>query len=113
FDWNLTRCHELAGILKKTKVVCRDATSRAALELEHVDGADIFVSATRDDERNIMAAVLAKEVGARESLAVVHQPDFASLVGKLGIDHAVTPRASIANRVLKLVSQSSVSSLAI
>ncbi len=113
FDWNLTRCHELAGILKKTKVVCRDATSRAALELEHVDGADIVVSATRDDERNIMAAVLAKEVGAKESLAVVHQPDFASLVGKLGIDHAVTPRASIANRVLKLVSQSSVSALAI
>ena len=46
-------------------------------------------------------------------LAVVHQPDFASLVSKLDIDHAVTPRACIANRVLKLVNQEHVSSLVV
>lgn len=113
FDWNMARCKELAAALKKTKVVCRDATSRLSLEQEHVDGAHIFVAVTRDDERNIMASVLAKEVGAKETLAVVHQPDFAPLVSKLGIDHAVTPRACIANRILKLVSQRSVSSLAV
>lgn len=113
FDWNMNRCKELAAALKKTKVVCRDATSRVSLEQEHVDGADIFVSATRDDERNIMASVLAKEVGVKETLAVVHQPDFAPLVTKLGIDHAVTPRACIANRILKLVNQKRVSSLAV
>ena len=113
FDWNAQKCTELAAELKKTKVVCRDATSRLALEQEHVDGADIFVSVTHDDERNIMASVLAKEVGTKETLAVVHQPDFAPLVTKLGIDHAVTPRASFANRILKLANQERVSSLAI
>ena len=113
FDWNLARCNEMAAQLKKAKVVCRDATSRLALEQEHIDGFDIFVATTRDDERNIMASVLAKEVGVTETVAVVHQPDFAPLVGKLGIDHAVTPRACIANRVLKLVSQERVSSVAI
>jgi trk system potassium uptake protein TrkA len=113
FDWNMARCKELAAALTKTKVVCRDAASRLALEQEHVDGADIFVAVTRDDERNIMASVLAKEVGARETLAIVHQPDFAPLVDRLGIDHAVTPRTSIANRVLKLVGLKDVSSLAV
>ena len=38
---------------------------------------------------------------------------LAPLVGKLGIDHAVTPRAAIANRVLKLASQKRISSLAV
>jgi trk system potassium uptake protein TrkA len=104
FDWNMARCNELAAILKKTEVVCRDATSRLALEQEHVDNADLVISVTHDDERNILASVMAKEVGARQTLAVVHQPDFASLVTKLGIDHAVTPRACIANRILRLVS---------
>lgn len=113
FDWNLNRCNQLAGELKKTKVVCRDATSRLALEQEHVDGADIFVAATHDDERNIMASVLAKEVGAREALAVVHQPDFAPLVTKLGIDHAVTPRTCIANRIMRLVTTQQTQSLAV
>lgn len=113
FDWDSARCAYLASQLTKTKVVCRDATSRLALEQEHVNSADIFVAVTRDDERNIMASVLAKEVGARETLVVVHQPDFAPLVGKLGIDHAVTPRVSFANRILKLVNKERVSSLAI
>ncbi len=113
FDWNITRCNEMAAILTKSKVVCRDAASRLALEQEHVGGADIFVAVTRDDERNIMACVLAKEVGAKETLAIVHQPDFAPLVDRLGIDHAVTPRASVANRVLKLANQKNVSSLAV
>ncbi|MCH8203510.1 MAG: Trk system potassium transporter TrkA [Candidatus Hydrogenedentes bacterium] len=112
-EWNMARCNELAAVLKKTKVVCRDATSRLSLEQEHVDGADIFIAATHDDERNIMASVLAKEVGVREALAVVHQPDFAPLVAKLGIDHAVTPRACIANRILKLVNRERSSALAV
>lgn len=113
FDWNLARCHELAAKLKKVKVVCRDATSRLTLEQEHVEGADFFVSTTRDDARNILAAVLAKEIGAKRSIAVVHQYDFAPLVGKLGIDHAVTPRACLANRILKLVHEGGVSSLSV
>jgi trk system potassium uptake protein TrkA len=105
FEWNMTRCNELASQLKKTKVVCRDATSRMSLEQEHVADYDIFIAATHDDERNIMASVLAKEVGVRTALAVVHQPDFVPLVRKLGIDHAITPRACIANRVVKLTSR--------
>jgi trk system potassium uptake protein len=111
-EWNMPRCNELASELRKTKVVCRDATSRISLEQENVDNTDIFVAATHDDERNIMASVLAKEVGAKRTVAIVHQPDFAPLVRKLGIDHAVTPRSCIANRVLKLTSQAHSQSLA-
>lgn len=110
FDWDMKRCQYLAAQLTKAKVVCRDATSKVALEQEHVADWDVFVATTHDDERNIMAAVLAKELGAERTMTVVHQPDFASLVGKLGIDHAVTPRASLANRVLRLVHQSSTKS---
>lgn len=112
-DWNLQRCNQIAATLKKAKVVCRDATTRTSLEQEHVDQSDVFVSCTSDDERNIMASVLAKEVGVTQTISVVHQPDFAPLVRKLGIDHAVTPRASVANRILRLVHQKTVASLAV
>lgn len=112
-DWNPEKCRNLARQLERTTVVCRNGTSRAELEEEHVEDSDMFVATTDDDERNIMAGVLAKEIGATRAIAVVHEPDFASLVGKLGIDHVVTPRASLANRVLKLVHQDSVQSIAV
>jgi len=107
------RSRELAEQLPRVKVVCRDGTSRASLEQEHLDKIDVFVAATGDDERNIMAGVLAREVGARMSVAIVHQPDFAPLVERLGIDLAVTPRACIANSILKLVHLGQVTSLAV
>ncbi len=110
---NLKRCNDAAALLKRTNVVCQDGTSRLALEEEQIAKADVFVSTTNDDERNIMASVLAKELGAGQTVAVVHQPDFAPLVAKLGIDHAVTPRACIANRILTMVHQERVSSLAV
>ncbi len=112
-EWNMATCNTIAPLLKKTKVVCRDASSRDALEQEHVGGADMFIAATSDDERNIMACLLAKAVGAATAVSVVNQPDFASLVGKLGIDHAVTPRVSVANRILRLIHHRAVSAMGV
>lgn len=113
FDNNSGKCTDLASRLHRVAVVCRDATSRTELEQERVDRVDLFIATTSDDERNIMACVLASEVGAQKTLAVIHQPDFASLVNRLGIDHAVTPRAVITNRILRLVHQKQVSTLAV
>jgi trk system potassium uptake protein TrkA len=112
-DWDPNRCEYLSSELSKTEVICRDASSRTSLEEERVDQTDVFVATTNDDERNIMAGVLAKEVGAARCVAVVHQPDFAPLVAKLGIDHAVTPRACVANRVLRIVRRDSASSVTV
>ncbi|MFP4501754.1 MAG: Trk system potassium transporter TrkA [Candidatus Hydrogenedentota bacterium] len=113
FERRQERSEELSEKLTKAKVVCRDAVSRTSLEQEHIDEFDVFVAATRDDERNIMAGVLAKEVGVRDVVAIVHQPDFAPLVTRLGIDLAITPRASIANRIVRLMHQKEVTSLAV
>lgn len=113
FERHEGRSRRLAAKLNKAKVVMRDATSRVALEQEHVDSMDMFVATTGDDERNIMAAVLAKEAGAKSVVAIVHQPDFAPLVKRLGIDLAVTPRASIADRILKMIYRGNVTSLAV
>ena len=104
---------DLAAKLTKAKVVCRSGASRSALEQEHIDTVDVFVAGTKDDEKNIMAGVLAKEVGAKTVISVVHQPDFAPLVERLGVDMAVTPRACMANRILKLVHQDTMTSLAV
>ncbi len=94
------RCDHLASHLKHTVVVCRDATRRANLEEERVGSADIFVACTGDDENNIMASVEARDIGAQTIMALVSRPDYAHVVGKLGIDLAVSPREVVAKQVL-------------
>lgn len=94
------RCDFLASHLKQSVVVCRDATRRANLEEERVGSADIFVACTGDDENNIMASVEARDIGTKMIMALVGRPDYAHVVGKLGIDQAFSPREVVAKQVL-------------
>jgi len=98
-DVDRRRCEFLAAHLKHTTVVNADAQRRATLEEERVGSADVFVACTGDDEDSIMACVEARELGAKNILCIVDRPDYANVVGKLGIDHAVSPRDVIARQV--------------
>ncbi|MDH3716574.1 MAG: Trk system potassium transporter TrkA [Planctomycetota bacterium] len=97
------RCDFLSENLKQTTVVHNDATRRASMEEERVGTADVFVACTRDDEDNIMSCVTAREIGAKTIMAIIKRPDYAEVVGKLGIDQAVSPREVVARQVLSLL----------
>jgi trk system potassium uptake protein TrkA len=94
------RCEYLASHLKHATVVNADIKRRANLEEERVGSADVFAACTGDDEDNIMACVEARELGAKTILSIVGRPDYANVVGKLGIDGAVSPREVVAKQVL-------------
>ena len=98
------RCEWLASHLKDTVVVHRDATRRSNLEEEQVGSADVFIACTGDDENNIMAAVEARDIGAKKVITLVGRPDYAQVVGKLGIDQVVSPREVVAKQVLGYLS---------
>ncbi len=94
------RCEFLANQLRHTTVVHSDATRRVDLEEERVGKADFFAACMGDDEDNIMAGVEARELGAATILAIVGRPDYGNVVGKLGIDHVVSPRQVMAKEVM-------------
>ena len=94
------RCEFLASQLRHTTVIYGDATRRNDLEEERVGRADFFVACMGDDEDNIMAGVEARELGAANILAIVGRPDYGNVVGKLGIDHVVSPRQVMAKEVM-------------
>ena len=102
-DTDRDRCEFLAAHLKHTTVVNADAQRRANLEEERAGSADIFVACTGDDEDNIMACVEARELGAQRIMSIVSRPDYANVVAKLGIDHAVSPREVVAKQIKGLL----------
>ncbi len=100
---NRQRCEFLAEHLEHAEVLHADTLQRATLEEERVGSADVFVACTGDDEDNILACVEASELGAKKVYAVVSRPDYASVVHKLGIDRAVSPRQVVAEQVQGLL----------
>jgi trk system potassium uptake protein TrkA len=102
-DIDDTRCAFLAHNLKSATVVKANATRRNVLEEERVAAADVFVACMGDDEENIMASVEARELGTKSVMAIVGRPDYANVVGKLGIDLVVSPREVMAKQVMSLL----------
>jgi len=92
------------------QVVHGTATSGETLQSAGVASAELFVACTSVDERNLVACVEAKRLGAkqvtcflRSHTAQSNESDAVSLARSLGIDSVILPAARLAKEILKIV----------
>ncbi|TCT19289.1 Trk system potassium transporter TrkA [Thiobaca trueperi] len=85
------RAKGLGATLDRTLVLHGDATDEKLLAAENIDEMDFFLALTNDDENNIMAALLAKSLGARRVLALINRRAYADLLQADRIDIAISP----------------------
>lgn len=92
---NINKCHQTAEYLDRTVVLSGDASDTELLESEGIDETDLFVSVTNDDESNIMASMLAKNMRAKSTIALVNRMGYARLIDDSNvIDKSVSPQRS-------------------
>ena len=111
-DVDRHRCQELAEELPGALVLHGDATDQELLEMEGVAGIDGFVSLTGQDETNLLTGLLAKTVGARKVISLMHRVDYLPLMDRVGVDAAVSPRMSTVNAILRYVRRGEVHTVA-
>jgi trk system potassium uptake protein TrkA len=111
-DRDRRRCLELAEKLPRSLVLHADATDLELLEMEGVSGIDGFVSATGNDETNLLSSLLAKSAGAAKVVSLVHKFEYLRLVPKVGVDASVSPRMSTVNAILRYVRRGRVMTVA-
>ncbi|TWU57948.1 Trk system potassium transporter TrkA [Rubripirellula reticaptiva] len=102
------RCSHIAKILPNVTVVHANANRRSIMEDEGAGKVDYFVACTGSDESNIMAGVEARELGAARVMCVVGRPDYANVVGKLGIDRAVSERDVAARQIMGFLNEGAI-----
>lgn len=91
------RCQVISAKLNRTLVLQGLATDQRFLEQENVGHMDMVVAVTWDEEMNILACLLAKQLGAKKTIARVNKVPYIPLVKAVGIDHIVSPRISAIN----------------
>ena len=64
---------------------------------------ETIVAVTNDDEVNILASLLAKRAGCQRTITLVNSTNYAPLIGSLGIDAVVSPRATTVSNILQHV----------
>ncbi|MDA3953607.1 MAG: Trk system potassium transporter TrkA [Bacteroidales bacterium] len=86
------------------------ATSFETLKEAKVKKADLFIAVTYSEETNITAAIIAKKLGAKKTVARVDnyeyiEPENISHFTHLGIDYLIYPERIAAHEVVNLLGQ--------
>lgn len=106
------RCTRLVEELDKVIVLHGEGTDQELLLQENVKDVDYFVTASQDEEANILVSLLAKRLGARRSMALVTGLSYISLISTLGVDVVLNPQMAAVNRILRYIRRGKVLSVA-
>lgn len=101
---DLEIARQLSDMLSHVQIAHADGTSVQHLLEENVERVDLFLAMTGDDEVNLIACQLAKNLGAKQTIALAAKRDYGELHKVLGIDGVVSPRLLIAERIVRYVS---------
>ena len=104
---DLTRSKYLSESLEDTVVLNDDISDESLLDNEGIEEVDYFCSVTNDDQMNILSAKLAKDLGARKSIAIINKLSYRKLVSK-EIDVVVSPEDVTIGSILASVRTSDV-----
>ncbi|MDO5642543.1 MAG: Trk system potassium transporter TrkA [Paracoccus sp. (in: a-proteobacteria)] len=100
---NRANAERAADALERTIVLNGDGLSAELLEEAAIGRADAVLTLTDDDKVNILAAVRAKQAGARMVVSLVNDPTLVPLMGPLDIDAYISPRATTVSTILRHV----------
>jgi trk system potassium uptake protein TrkA len=107
------RARYVASHLRKGFVLHDEGISRDFLLQERVDKTDAFVAVTGDDRANLLAAMYARQLGARTTIAGVSRGEYAPLADALGVDLTISPRVLAAEAILRFVRKGEVIEVAL
>jgi trk system potassium uptake protein len=109
---NNQRCKEIADFLPKTTVINEDGTNMQFLASERISDADALVACTSSDQANFLVSSIAKYMECKKVITLISNTNFTSMLDSHEINFAVSERVNIANRILSILHEEKIISIA-
>ncbi len=106
------RCERLAERLPHTLVIHGDGTDLDLLESEDLTAMDAFIAVTGDDERNIIATLLAQHATVPRNITLVNRVSYLPIMPKIGLDTVVSKQLLTVNAVQHYIQHQDVAAVA-
>lgn len=97
------RAQRLAAEFPTLEIIHGDATDMALLRAERIADAQTFVALSGNDESNLMACLLAQELGVGQVLALVHKAETSQLWKRIGLQEVFSPRTLAGERIQEYI----------
>ncbi len=106
------RCERLAERLPHTLVIHGDGTDLDLLESEDLAGMGAFIAVTGDDERNIIATLLARHATVPRNITLVNRVNYLPIMPKIGLDTVVSKQLLTVNAMQHYIQHQEVAAVA-
>jgi trk system potassium uptake protein TrkA len=100
-DEDEERCEAAAAKLDHSLVLHGSPNDADVQGQGKLSSADFFIATGRNEEHNLILALLAKKRGARRNIVVTADPDLTLLLDRLDIDAVINPRLTMVGRLLR------------
>ncbi len=97
------KSREIAADFPDALVLNFDGTDVEKLEEEGIAKTDVFVAATGNSETNILACLVAKNRGAKKTIALTENIEYQSLSQSIGIDSLINKKLAAANFIYRYI----------
>ena len=105
-------CKYLVKHLRNTLVVCADPSNLTELEEEGLKSMDAVVALTENSESNIIASLMAEELGVYKTIALVNNTHYIRLSQNIGVDTLINEKLIAANNIFRFVRKGNVEAIA-
>jgi trk system potassium uptake protein TrkA len=106
-----TKSKQISERYSDALVINADISDEGIFEEEHFQNSDLIISATDNQELNIVSAVYGKNLGIRRAVVLVNKLNYAKIAANVGIDVTVSIKNAVVNSILKIIRRGKVRSL--
>lgn len=97
------RARYLSEQLENIIILKGSGLDKDILEEASIEHVETYIAVTNDDESNILGSLLAKQYGCKRVITLVNNEVYTPLIGPLGIDAMVLPKATIVATIMQHV----------
>lgn len=104
-----TNSQKLTPLVEKYDIqaVCGSGTHVDVMKEAQADKSDIVISVTQSDENNILVCLIAKKLGAKNTVARVRNPEYSDqfefMRSELGVSFMINPEFSAALEISRII----------
>lgn len=98
-----SRCRLLTDELQKSTIINSDPSNHDVLKEEGLEDMDAFIALTPNSEINILASLMAEQVGVPKTIAHVDNTVYTRLSQRIGVDTLINKKLIAANYIFRFV----------
>ncbi|RKX98412.1 MAG: Trk system potassium transporter TrkA [Spirochaetes bacterium] len=110
-DRDIERCKQLSERFQGAIILNEDITDEGIYDMNQLYDYDLLITATGNQELNIISAIFGKTLGIKRAIAVVDKRNYVEMAGKLGVDVTVCKNSSMVNTILKLTRRGNIKNI--